>query len=67
MKFDFASIVDQEFENLVWTGSDRVNRLIDKEQGRISFYQRICNSSGMAFSRSMKSVVRFFNKNHKCI
>lgn len=40
MKFDFAKIVDQELSDLVWTGSNQVNQLIDVGQRRMLFWKR---------------------------
>ena len=40
MKFDFASIVDKEFSNLVWTRSGLVDQIIDKYERRKLLWKR---------------------------
>lgn len=40
MKFDLASIVDKEFSKLVWTGSERVNHLMDTHERKMLFWKR---------------------------
>lgn len=40
MKFDFASIADKEFSNLVWTRSGPVDQMIDKYERRMLLWKR---------------------------
>lgn len=40
MKLDFANIVDREFSQLVWNGSERVNRLMDIHERKMLLWKR---------------------------
>ena len=40
MKFDFVSIVDKEFSNLVWTHSGLVDQMINKYERRMLLWKR---------------------------
>lgn len=40
MKIDFASIVDAEFSNLVWSASERVDKRMDAYVRRKQFWKK---------------------------